>query len=78
MQNPLCVSYPGGRPVAFNTFTCPNCKALYQLVKGEAGPESSLNDVPCHVCGVPINGRDGDFVLKYFLLRKAIRARQRA
>ena len=28
------------RPAAFNTFACPHCNALYQLVKGEAGPET--------------------------------------
>jgi hypothetical protein len=31
---------PSGRPPAFNPFTCPNCNALYQVVKVEAGPET--------------------------------------
>jgi hypothetical protein len=30
----------GGRPPLFNSFACPNCKALYQAVKVEAGPET--------------------------------------
>lgn len=28
--------------------------------------------VPCRVCDAPLPGRDGDFVLKYFLLRNAL------
>ena len=50
---------------------CPNCDALYEVVKAEAGPESSDGEIPCLVCGGPLAARDGEFVLKYFLLRKA-------
>jgi len=63
----------GGRPRSFNSFTCPNCNAFYQVVKVEAGPETVLQDVPCRICGAPLAGREGNFVLKYFLLRKAAR-----
>jgi predicted Zn finger-like uncharacterized protein len=59
----------------FNTFTCPNCKALYQVVKNEAGPETGNRDIACRVCGGPLAARDGKFVLKYFLLRKGTRRR---
>jgi hypothetical protein len=59
----------------FNTFTCPNCNALYQLVKVEAGPETDNREIACPVCGAPLAGRDGKFVLKYFLLRKDTRRR---
>ena len=66
-------------PAAFNTFTCPHCNALYQLVKGEAGPETVDRALPCRACGGLLPGREGDFVLKYFLLRKAERpVRRRA
>jgi hypothetical protein len=69
----------GGRPAAFDTFTCPNCNALYQLVKGEAGPETIDRALACRSCRGPLPGREGNFVLKYFLLRKAVRsARRRA
>jgi hypothetical protein len=34
--------------------------------------------VPCRVCDAPLPGRDGDFVLKYFLLRNALRPDPRA
>jgi hypothetical protein len=66
-----------GRPAAFNTFTCPNCNALYQLVKGEAGPETVDSALTCRACGGPLPGREGEFVLKYFLLRQAERTVRR-
>ena len=58
-------------------FTCPNCKALYQLVKVEAGPETSDTQKSCQVCAGPFVGREGKFVLKYYLLREAIRRERR-
>jgi hypothetical protein len=39
----------------------------------EAGPESVFQDVTCRVRGAPLAGREGKFVLKYFLLRKVTR-----
>ena len=54
-------------------FKCPHCDALYQVVKAEAGPETIDGDIACRVCGGPLAARDGEFVLKYFLLRKASR-----
>jgi predicted Zn finger-like uncharacterized protein len=69
---------PGGRPSAFPSFTCPNCGALYQLVKAEGGPETVDREVACWSCGASLPGMEGKFVLKYFLLRKAGRVRQRA
>jgi hypothetical protein len=50
---------------SFNSFTCPDCQVLYQVVKVEAGPESVFQEVSC---GEPLAGREGNFVLKYFLL----------
>jgi len=67
---------PGGRPAAFNPFTCPNCGAFYQVVKAEAGPETDNREITCCACGGPLVGREGKFVLKYFLLRKAIPPQQ--
>jgi predicted Zn finger-like uncharacterized protein len=54
-------------------FNCPNCNALYQIVKVEVGPETADLDVVCRVCGAPFPGREDGLVLKYFLLRKAAR-----
>ena len=55
-------------------FKCPHCDALYQVVKAEAGPETSIDgEIPCRICDKPLAARDGEFILKYFLLRKAAR-----
>jgi hypothetical protein len=59
------------RPAAFVFFTCLNCKALYQLIKVEAGAVDRA--VTCLVCGVPFPSCEGEFDLKYSLLRKASR-----
>jgi transcription elongation factor Elf1 len=69
---------PGGRRASFNSFTCPNCQALYQIVKVEAGPETDSREIMCRVCGAPLAAREGKFVLKYFLLRRGIKSRRRA
>ena len=54
---------------SFNSFTCPNCQALYQLVKVEAGSETNDRELTCLSCGGPLASREGKFVLKYFLGR---------
>ena len=61
---------------AFNPFTCPKCKALYQVVKVEVGQETKDREITCQVCGGPLAGTEGKFILKYFFLRKGIRPRQ--
>ena len=66
----------GGRPSP--SFTCPHCQALYHLVKVEAGPETIDRELACRVCNAPFVSREGKFVLKYFLLREAVRTRRRA
>jgi hypothetical protein len=65
-----------GRPRS--SFTCPNCEALYEIVRVEAGPETDSREIVCRACGAPLAARDGRFVLKYFLLRKGLRSRRRA
>jgi hypothetical protein len=57
-------------------FKCPNCHALYQLVKAEAGPETISGEIACCICGRPLPAREGNFILKYFLLRPANRRRK--
>jgi hypothetical protein len=56
---------------AASRFHCPNCNALYQVVKVEAGPETTTGEITCRACGAPLPGREGKLVLKYFMLRKA-------
>jgi hypothetical protein len=69
---------PDDRERFSNAFTCPNCGALYQVIKVEAGPETENREIGCRACGGPLVGRDGKFVLKYFLSRKGIAYRRRA
>ena len=46
-------------------FKCPHCDALYQIIKAEAGPETSIDgEIPCRICGGLLAARDGEFVLK--------------
>jgi hypothetical protein len=59
----------------FVFFKCANCKALYQLIKVEAGPETLDRQITCVLCGALFPGREGGFVPKYILLRKGARAR---
>jgi hypothetical protein len=51
-----------GRPPSFRFFTCPNCRALYDVVRGEAGSETVDQEVACRVCGAPFPGRENGFV----------------
>ena len=56
---------PSPNPPPF--FRCPSCKALFQVVKAEAGPETADLEVACSICSGPLVAREGQFVLKYFL-----------
>ena len=50
-------------------FKCPNCEALYQIVRVEV---ALVNDrkITCLDCGGTLTGgRDGQFILKYFRSR---------
>ena len=58
-------------------FTCPNCEATYHVIKAEAGPETANREIDCRACGGPLPGREGDFIVKYFLLRKAVLSRRK-
>jgi transcription elongation factor Elf1 len=48
-------------------FNCPNCDGRYKLVRAGAGPESLTGVLECYYCGGPLAGREGQFVLKYFV-----------
>jgi hypothetical protein len=60
-------------PRSFSFFTCANCGALYQVIRGEAGPESVNGEIACRSCGGSMPGRAGQSALKYFHLREAAR-----
>jgi hypothetical protein len=66
-------------------FQCPNCGAVYQLVRVVAETVAVDRELTCLGCGGSLQGREGRFVLKYFLLerphavtpRRAVGARNR-
>jgi hypothetical protein len=51
-------------------FSCRNCDALYKIIKAEGDPEGTDRIVSCLVCGELLPGREGQLVLKYFLISK--------
>jgi hypothetical protein len=69
---PMTMSSKAARLTAASKpfFKCPNCEALYHIVKVEADPQSDDREITCSVCGGPLPGREAKFVMKYFLLRK--------
>jgi hypothetical protein len=56
--------------VGKSSFICPNCNALYRVVRVEIDPETVQREITCRACGERLPAREGKFVLKYFLLRK--------
>jgi predicted Zn finger-like uncharacterized protein len=50
-------------------FNCPNCNALYKVVRMEAKSTAGDREITCRSCGAPLQGREGDFILKYFLVK---------
>ena len=48
-------------------FNCPNCRAEYKVVRAEGDPPPD-RQIECRRCGAPFEGRDGKFILKYFLV----------
>jgi hypothetical protein len=59
-----------------SSFVCPNCHALYRVVRVEADPEMVEREITCRACGGPFPAREGKFLLKYFLLRKGGRTQR--
>jgi hypothetical protein len=60
-------------PNSVPLFRCKSCVALYQVIKTQAGPETIDPQIACPVCNGLLAAREGQFVLKYFLLREASR-----
>jgi predicted RNA-binding Zn-ribbon protein involved in translation (DUF1610 family) len=50
-------------------FECPNCGAGYKLVRVETDVLVE-RQITCRSCGAPFHGRDGRFILKYFLVER--------
>jgi len=53
-------------------FTCPNCGALYEVVRIEAAPAND-REITCRACGGRLPGREGALILKYFLIARRLR-----
>ena len=51
---------------------CPHCGAAYKVVQVEA--PSDPVEITCRSCGGPLAGREGRFLLKYFLVDKRRKA----
>jgi hypothetical protein len=52
-------------------FECPNCAARYELVRVEAPREPTTDhEISCLSCDGPLHGREGPFLLKYFLIER--------
>jgi hypothetical protein len=62
MRTKRCLAMP-----ETTRFYCPNCAAEYMLVRAEAGPPPD-HQIECRRCGAPLHGREGRFILKYFLI----------
>src|SRR5215471_3339532 len=51
-------------------FGCPNCAAKYEVrVQAPQGPTTD-REITCLSCGAPRPGREGPFILKYFLVER--------
>jgi hypothetical protein len=55
-------------------FGCPHCGAQYTLVRVEAESATADGQIACRSCGGPLDGHDGRFILKYFLVDRPTRA----
>jgi predicted Zn finger-like uncharacterized protein len=64
----MTIAHPAKRSTTY--FNCPNCGALYHLVKAKAGVETIDREIKCLSCNARLPSREGDLVLKYFLLKK--------
>jgi hypothetical protein len=53
---------------------CPNCDAVYEVVRVEAEDVAVDRELACLSCGAPLQARQGRFVLKYFLLERSYSA----
>jgi predicted Zn finger-like uncharacterized protein len=51
---------------------CPHCGAAYKVVQVEAPSDPA--EIACRSCGGPLAGREGRFLLKYFLVDKRRKA----
>ena len=53
-------------------FYCPACKAKYELVRTEFPAGGDDPQIVCIGCGALLPGREGAFILKYFLVERPV------
>ena len=53
-------------------FECAQCGAKYKLVRAEADEQTIDCQITCRKCGAPLQGRQGNAVLKYFLVELSL------
>ncbi len=58
-------------------FNCAACGAEYHVVREEAPLTANEPEIVCINCDAPLDGRDGKFVLKYFLVEPTPRPSHR-
>jgi hypothetical protein len=59
-------------------FNCPACGAEYKVVRMEAtSAETPDEELQCRNCGGPLDARDGNFILKYFLVKTPKKGRRK-
>jgi hypothetical protein len=51
-------------------FVCPGCQARYKLVRVRSEARSRGFPLHCKVCKQPLAAKDGEDVLKYFLISR--------
>jgi len=49
-------------------FECSQCQARYKIVRVNAGLQTIDRSVQCKVCAQSFVSKDGDDILKYFLI----------
>jgi len=59
-------------------FVCPGCGSGYKVVRLKADADLPHRLIHCRVCKQPLAAIDGEFVAKYFLLRRGKAKRQKA
>jgi hypothetical protein len=57
-------------------FVCPGCGSGYKVVRAKADADLPHRLIYCRVCKQPLAAIDGEFVVKYFLVRREKAKRQ--
>jgi hypothetical protein len=71
VQRPLSQSHSYVYSSSSTSFECPNCAAKHEVVRVEAPPGPTTDrEITCLSFGGPLHGREGRFLLKYFMIER--------